>query len=1125
MQKALSSPPGQNVALARHHTNLSGSARSKQRSLIKSVRIMKLMMLFIVAACMQVSAKGYAQTLSVSLKNAPLEKAFEQIEKQSRYRFAYTQEEIERSVAVTVNLKNAELKTVLEECFKEQPLSYKIEDNHIVVQLKEENKVAALFHEVKGRVTNAAGDPVAGITITVKESKKIAVTDKNGEFRFENLGEPDILVISGAEIESQEIKVSKRNYITITVIAKVNELDQVLVMAYGETSKRLSTGNISKVSGEEISRQPVSNPLAALAGRVPGLVVTQTSGVPGSSIKIQIRGQNSISQGSDPLFIIDGVPYSPGNAVLSQLSSAANNPFQTSEGGLSPFNLINPQDIESIEVLKDADMTAIYGSRGANGVILITTKKGKKGKTQISANLYSGWSKVARTMDMMNTRQYLEMRREAFKNDNATITASRAPDLLVWDTTRNTDFKDLLIGGTAKTIDAMVFISGGSENTQFSLSAGYRRETTVFPGSMAANRGSFHYSLNHSSSDKRFGLTMTVNYASERNNLNSRDLTSALILPPDFPSLYDSTGKLKWKEGTVTFSSLGLQNPFAYLLQKYVYNANNLTGNLQLSYKIGDPLIFRTSIGYNSVYTDEHLTIPIAAQDPSRNPTGISQFSNGNLKSWITEPQLEYFSRVWKGKLNIVIGTTFQEKKTASLLNRGDGYTNDAFLESLSGAATITSSNAYKQYRYYAYFGRINYNWSEKYILNFSGRRDGSSRFGPGKRFENFGAIGTAWIFSNEKFVKSQLPFLSFGKIRSSYGITGNDQIGDYFYLDSWVNAFTQYQNAPTLTPDRLYNPDYHWEINRKFEVAIDLGFLKDRIIFSAAWFRNQSSNQLIDYRLPTQSGFGSVFQNSTATVRNEGAELYLSGKISESKNFKWSASLNLTFPKNKLISFPNLAKSSYSGMYIESRSLSVINAFRFLGVDPMTGIYQFEDINKDGLIEYKTDYQPLGDRDPKCFGGLRNSITYRNWEIDIFAEFRKQTGRSYLTSSGNFIPGFRFNQPQIVTDRWQKAGDIAGIQQYTQTFTAAYFSLRDNLYNSDGAYTDASFFRLKNISISYQVDKFLLSKLKISSVRVYIQAQNLFTITKYKGADPENQNLYILPPLKTIAAGIKLTI
>jgi len=1108
---------------------------------LKSLLAMKLLILLTVVSCLQVSATGYGQTVTLSVKNTTLEKVFKEVRMQTGFSFVYTREQLKNSLPVTCNVEKAELKEVLSVCFRNQPLSFVIEGNYIVVQTKkaapEPIPSTDSLIDVKGRVINENGEPLAGATVTVKRTGKSTYADLSGRFLLRGISQNDVIITTNVGYYKQETAINKAgNNLLIKLKIAVSTLDETIVIAYGSTSQRLNTGNVTKVKGEDISKQPVSNPLAALEGRVPGMVITQTSGVPGSSFNVEIRGQSSLDMNlsrNDPLFIIDGVPFEPGNFVSNQIVSAANKPTSTNLGGISPFNTINPSDIESIEVLKDADATAIYGSRGANGVILITTKKGKSGKTRVNLNVNTGWSKVTRTMRMLNTSEYLQMRREAFANDGYTPQVSvqfgngYAPDLLTLDTTIYTDFKRELIGRTAKTTNAEAFISGGSDNTNFLIGGAYHNETNVFSDDLKDERASLHFNVTHKSPDKKFEAIFSGFYSNEINKLIQRDLTQFINMPPNFV-LRDSAGKPAWSQNgiPINYINSGLYSmPSAELMRGYISTNDNLLGSLQLSYKFNERINLKLNSGYNKFTSDEVSTNPKTSFSPLISQLAFSKFAYGSSTSWNVDPQIELVQPIKRGSINILLGSTFQERTTKSTFINASNYTSDLLLNSINAAGQITATNTSSQYRYIAYFGRLNFNWANRYILNLSARRDGSSRFGPEDRFANFGALGSAWILSNEPFFKQKIKFLSYSKLRFSYGTTGNDQIGNYKYLDLWSSTPTPYQGISALQPNSLFNPNFEWEKNKKIEAAIELGAIKDKILLSLSYYRNRSSNQLVSYQLPDQTGFTNIAKNLPALVQNNGIEIVITTKNLSSKKFNWTSSFNITIPKNKLVSFPGLSSSSYSVFYREGQSLNIINKAKFLGVDPTTGTYIVEDYNKDGNVSFPADYKFLGNTDPKFYGGFQNSLEYSRVSLTFFLDFRKQIGLNYLAQIDRNPPGIALNQPSIVLNRWKNAGDNAIVQKLTSRFYGSTAATGANyLAHSDGIYSDASFIRLKNVSISYTFSPEFLKKLHIETSRVYLNAQNILLITKYKGADPETQDIYVLPPLKTVVIGFNFS-
>lgn len=1093
--------------------------RINTRTLLKYLVIMKLIIL-ITFFSLQASAAVFAQQIDITYTNASLREVMQAVRKQSGYYFFIESEYLKTAKPVTVNLKQASIEKTLQTIFADQPFNYQIDGKAITLTPKDKQQLKEVFNTitVTGKITDGEGTPLPGAFIVVKGTQRGTISNEKGEYSLKNIPDDAILLISFTGYVPRQIAIDGKSEVNVRLVMASNLLDETVIMAYGTTSRRLNTGSISKVSGEDINSQPVSNPLAALEGRVTGMIVTQTSGNPGSSFKVQIRGQNSLINGSEPLFIIDGVPFAPNNASINQINSIVN-------GGISPFSFLNPDEIQSIEVLKDADATAIYGSRGGNGVVIITTKKGKAGKPVFNANVQTGQSRITKGINLLNTPQYIAMRREAFKNDNIIANGTNAPDLTLWDTTRNKNWKDWLMGGTAQTTNANASISGGTENTQFLLSGNYHHETTVFPGEMKDDKGGLHFSLDQKSLNDKFRLNFSAGYTIDNNQLsNASGLGATILLPPNAPDIYDSTGKLKWEDKGVAFA-----NPMAIFLKKYSIKTETLISSLVLSYNPIRNLSLKSNFGFNSTNVNDYSTTPIAAQDPNGTtpPLGSAQFGTNRFKSVLIEPQAEYSVRLSRSKVNVLVGGSWQRTiKDGSYIN-GTNYTSDNQLNSITAAPTVADKYSnYSKYLYAAAFARINYNIKDKILLNLSGRRDGSSRFGPDKRFSNFGAIGASWILSEEKFFKQLLSVANYGKIRTSYGLTGNDQIGDYKYLDTW-SALSPYNQTTALKADILYNPDFTWEKTKKFEAAIELGFLDNKIFTSIAYFKNRSSNQLVQYSLPSQTGFNSILENFQAEIENTGWEIEINANIIKSGNFRWQSAVNLTIPKNRLVAFPGLSSSTYSTKYEVGKSTSAIRGYKYLGVDSATGVYKFDDYTKDGSLSL-ADYQSLGDLVPRFYGGFRNTFTYSSLTLDVFFEFRKQTGTGYINSiyySGSFYPGLQFNQSNDVLNRWQTAGDNAIFEKYTASNSSDAYKVAGTIRESNLLYTDASFIRLKNISLSYSLPQKWMHNVKISACQIYVIGQNLMTFTNYNGGDPETQSFLTLPPLKTISAGIKLTL
>ncbi|UPT69966.1 MAG: SusC/RagA family TonB-linked outer membrane protein [Flavobacterium sp. JAD_PAG50586_2] len=766
-----------------------------------------------------------------------------------------------------------------------------------------ESQNANQENTITGTVSDANG-VLPGVTITVNGTTQSTISDNAGKFALTTNADA-ILTFTYIGYAAVTVAVDSRSVINITMTEDATTLKEVTVNAgYYTVKDKERTGSIAKITSKDIEKQPVTNVLAAMQGRMAGVSITQTSGVPGSGFDIKIRGQNSLrAEGNSPLYLIDGVPYSSesiGNSRTTSIMPTVAN----------PLNSINPSDIESIEVLKDADATAIYGSRGANGVVLITTKKGKQGKTRFTANVSQGGAKATRFMKLLNTEQYLAMRNEAFANDGVAPGFSDYDVNGTWDQNRYTDWQAALLGGTVSYKDANASVSGGSATTQFLVSGTFHDETTVFPGDYGYKRGVLRSNISHSSENNKFRMSLSTGYTVQDNNQPAVDLSrTAMLLAPNAPALYNADGSLNWEGST-------WENPLAGLDAKYQTKTYDFIANSVLSYSILPGLEVKSSFGITDTKHDEIRTTPSTIYDPAyaAGPEYSSLLVNTVARrSWIAEPQVSW-SKQWKyGKTELLAGGTFQQQKSSKMLQSGDGFASNSLINNLGSAFVVrVVQDQQTDYRYQAFFGRFNYSYKDKYIVNLTARRDGSSRFGPGKQFATFGALGAAWLFGEELFIKDQ-SVLSFGKLRASYGTTGNDLIGDYQFLDTFLSSGVSYNGVIGLQPTRLYNPNFGWETNKKLEVAVETGFFKDRIFLTVGWYRNRSSSQLVGIPMPATTGFPSLLGNLDATVENSGTEITLRTVNFQKGNFNWTTNFNISFSENKLVSFPNLESSTYS--------------------------------------------------------------------------------------------------------------------------------------------------------------------------------------------------------------------
>ncbi len=1126
--------------------------------LLKLSRVMKLTAFLLLIFALHVSAKTYSQRVTYSGNNVSLEKVFEVIEKQTGYVVFYDYRQIQGARPVTVDVKDEPLTSFLDRCFKSQPFGFAIEDKTIMITKLESAAAPPSIKtadvppppDIHGYVTDSLGRPLAGATIMVKGSKKGTVTDAKGEFVLKVTDENPVLVISFTGYNNKEYKVRDNSNFRIILSSLNSPLDNVQVIAYGTNTRRYNVGAVSTITAEDIDKQPVSNVLLAMEGRVAGLTVNPSSGAPGSSVKIQVRGQNSLASNSttansiapfdQPLFIVDGVPFAPQNQNINSLPYLGGGGFNPTNitglptqfsGGASPFNSISPNDIESISILKDADATSIYGSQGANGVVVITTKKGKAGKTSLNMNVYTAGNTTTSPVKMLNTQQYVQLREEAIKNDGLPLTpayASLFPDIMTFDTTKYTDWFHQFYGRSSSTTNAHASLSGGSANTTFIASVGYNHSGYNFPGNYANDMMTLHTGVHHASLDRRLTIDFGSDFSYGHNNSSAAPSASrALLLPPNLPNLIDPLGNLAWSYKGVDLTNYQM---YGYIKQPSDLKSYNMNDNLRFSYRVITGLNINANVGYSQFLTDESGEYPISSQPPGK--TSYASFAQNNFQTINAEPTIDYTTRIGRGQLSLLAGGTYKKSITNNHGQTGYIFPNDDLIGSIGSASQITASNGTGYYKYSAVYGRAGYIWDRKYIINLTGRRDGSSNFGPGHQFGSFGSVGLGWIFSEEETFKRTLPFISYGKLSGNYGTNGSDGVAPYNYQSFWKTSgsTSTFQGTRGYQPSNLYNPNYSWDQKKAWNAAVDLGFFHDRLLVNGTWYLNKVGSQLIGYTLPSQTGFNSVVKNFEATVQNRGWEFSLTSTNIKGRDFTWSMNFNLSMNRNKLVAFPGLATSPYASLYTIGKSTSIVNGFRLKGVNDTTGYFQFYTAKGDvtnrpnaTTIAKGGDMAPIADLQPKFYGGFGNTFTYKGISLTLFFQFSKQEGLNYYYDIYNSAPpGGLTNEPVEALNHWRKKGDHSNMQRATIGYDGNALIPIFSFLQSTGVYSDASYIRLKTLSLSYSLPASWLKSIHMQHVSLYMNAQNLLTITGYKVGDPELPgNLFSIPMQRTVAGGI----
>lgn len=673
-----------------------------------------------------------AQKITVQLQQTTLPQVLTEVTRQTGYVFIYDKQELSGKV-FNIQLKDTTLTGVLQYCRQFIPIQYKIVDKNVVIKLA--TPVPQSPFTLKAHIVNDKEYAMPEVIAYIPRLQNFIVADKHGDITVPDVTAGDSIILDYMGYE-QLVAVITQPAMQFQLMPAANALDEVVVLAYGQTvSRRLNTGSSVKVTAKDIQKTATFDPMQALQGRVPGLVVTPNSGLAGAASNINIRGVNSMGLTNNgtysvtaPLFIIDGIPFN--NNTLSNISSS-------STYYESPFKSIDPSTIESIQVLKDADATAIYGARGANGVILITTKKARGGGMQFSLDAATSLQKMPKYVSMLNVQQYRDLRRKGFANDGTEIDSTNAPDLLVWDSTLNHNWQKEYFGQAALMHNVQFSAGGGNQYNSFRAVAGYGSQSTIYNRRSGLRKGNFSLSGNHSSKDGKWEATAMVMYATDRNDVIPMSLTSFLALPPNF-SLYNADGSLNWAIANTT------GNPIAAQMSTLYNKTHSFNSSASLSYQLGKGWEAKINAGYNSMQLNEYAKNPIAGMAPGSGNMGNAQKGFNKTYTLNIEPQLTYALYSGKHHFNALLGGTYMKSFRQLNSTYATGFTSDDLLNDFSKAQAVNNYYTEGTYKFLSGFTRFTYSYDDKYVLNLTGRRDGSSRFGPGRKYGNFGSAGAA---------------------------------------------------------------------------------------------------------------------------------------------------------------------------------------------------------------------------------------------------------------------------------------------------------------------------------------------------------------------------------------------
>jgi TonB-linked SusC/RagA family outer membrane protein len=1112
---------------------------------------MKLKLVLLFAFNLYIPVTSIAQTVTLSVKDTPMKLVLKEIHNQTGLNILVDEAIIEKIGKVTLDVKNVSVNEALRICIKSEDLSYSIVDGTLIIRKVQSFQPAnknprtdASTIDISGRVTDENGNPVVGASVALKGTNIGTAANDNGQFvlRIPVQKNNYTLEVSSIGYEKMEraITVSDTQSRLTMVLKKATSvfvLDEIQTTAYSKTSIRFGTGDITTIRSTEIERSPVSNVLRSLQGRVAGMFVTEQTGMPNGSFLVQIRSLNTLwgsavsspilfSTSGQPLYIVDGVEY-PATSQLPMINIGI---AATARIGGSALNYLDPVSIESINVLKGADATAIYGSRGAYGVIIITTKKAKPGRQTVQLDIVHGFSKAGKFSAMLNTEEYMAMRREAFASINMIPTAADYDINGTWDTTHSTNWADFYVGEHAPLTKVNVTYSGGNANTNFLLGANYRNAGHVQLSKGSINVGGMNFSINTSTANRKFITALSGSFTTNVDDIIPVDFSAELDTPPNAPYPFLPNGKLNWVNNP--------SNAAGKLNVAYRNNTENLLANVTLSFLPVKGLSFTMAGGFNLLSAKEFSAIPSSVFNPATfSPNQrFSEINFYRLRTISADPRLEYTGSIGdRGRFVATVGGSLRDlQNQRSVIAAFGGFATDAQIDNPANAnsANIVTSYQVTPNRYIGAFVIVNLRWANRYILAVNVRRDGSSVFGNNMQFGNFGSIAGAWIISEEPWFNAVRNAIHFLKLKASYGLVGGSSIPPYYYANYYNISSNSYGGGLSATPQNLSNPYLHWETNRDFEAGLNVELLKGHINLDAIFYFDKVGDQLIYQPLSGITGFTQFLANSPAKIHSYGAEFTVNTLNVHGKNFTWSTRINFTLPRTKLISYPNMDNQANNYNYIIGKPITGIKLYQFAGVNPATGNPTF--YNADGKeVEYSSIQTPFPlvpskdriafvDRAPKFYGGILNALTYKSFSLDFLFDVVRRMGPNYLAYESSIGSSSRNLPSGIANRRWRKPGDITNIPKASATFESL---LNQQAFaNSTGAYSDATYVRLENLSIAYHFSDRLIRRLSMSALSIYVAGQNLCTFSKYEYSDPESMSFNHLPPLQTYVFGLNMT-
>jgi len=987
---------------------------------------------------------------------------------------------------------------------------------------------------LEGRVIDATTmEPLSGATIDIAGITHSTKTDEDGRFRFVTGQKfPYTLVVTYIGYKTSNVVVDG-SPVTISLKQDATVLDDVVVVGYGTQARRDLVGSVSTIKAEETKQIPAGSFDAQLQGKAAGLQISSNTGVPGEGIFIRVRGTTSINANNDPLYIVDGVFLN--NTSLQTVSTGGK--------ATSPIADINPSDIESIEVLKDASATAIYGARGANGVVIVTTKRGTfNAKPVVGFNATHGWATAPKVWDIASGPENAALLNESWVNSGIDNPALN-------QTYENRPFRPIEEGGrglpeeqqtfdrlddvfrTARLQNYDLTLQGGNNITRYYLGAGYNKQESIMKP-VFFERSSFKLNLDQKVNDwVEIGLSNGVSRAF-RNQARAGDgpqggmFQTALLVATYLPKVNPDGTPAKW----------GPWDNLDVLLNNYDVTTANLRylGNIHADINILPDLTFRTSFGidYNNYEESEYWNSLTLIGAPPTNGQATSAISQNS--TWLTEQTLTYRKKWGVHRFGALIGNSLQGDVRKGTSAIGTDFANDLF-KSIASAANRISDQFWTQSKLASFFARIDYNYAGKYYIELAARADGSSRFGDNNKWGYFPSVGVSWRAKSESFLED-VDAISDLKLRASYGLAGNQHIGDFAARGLWSGGagypdIVGGGDKPGTAPQQLANRDLKWERTRQLNMGLDIGLLRQRLNVEINYYHKYTDDALLQLPLPSTTGFNAYYSNEGKVV-NKGYEIGIQSVNIRRENFEWQTSFNLSGNTN-LIKKLDAPINVYSRDWIRMQEGNPMYSFwlyKQLYVDPQTGDAVFEDVNGDGQITV-ADRQIMGNALPDFYGGITNNFAFRAWDLGILFTFQYGNDVYNMNEFFDMAGGTRPDRFAMAnsTRRWQKPGDVTDVPRFTTVGNNYRIEQNSRLLE------DGSFLRLQSVTLGYTLPDNLASRIKAKSLRVYLVGSNLWLLTRYSGLDPESnvsngQNVQGLdfgtpPQPRTVQLGFQLSI